>query len=78
MKGAAAMTENTIDLGDLRSVEDLAAEHPRILSVSTLRNQLRQRERNGLAACCVPVGRRVLISKSRYERWLATQAEVPA
>lgn len=72
------MTDNTIDLEDLRSVEELAAEHPRILSVSTLRNQLRQRQRNGLAACCVPVGRKLLISKSRYTKWLTSLAEAPA
>lgn len=68
----------SIDLGDLRSVEDLAAEHPRVLSVATLRNQLRQREKNGLSGCCVPVGRRLMIIKPRYEAWLASRAEVSA
>ena len=63
-----------IPLGDLRSVEELAAEHPRILQVSTLRWQLRHRAENGLADCCVAIGKKLLISKSRYEGWLATQA----
>lgn len=66
-------TDNTIDLADLRTVAELAAEYPSVLSVWTLREQLRRRHKNGLAAACVPVGRRLLISKSRYEQWLATK-----
>lgn len=63
-----------IPLTDLRSVEELAAEHPRILTIKTLRYQLRHRAVNGLAPCCVAIGKKLLISKTRYEGWLATQA----
>lgn len=70
--------DQSIPLDDLYSVEDLAARHPNILTVQALRWQLRSREHNGLAQCCVPLGRKLLISKSRYERWLATQAGVAA
>lgn len=65
----------SIKLDDLRSIEDLVNEHPNILSVSTLRWQLRSRDSNGLGTACVRVGHRVLISKSRYEQWLATRTE---
>lgn len=68
-------TQEAIELRDLRDVEALAAERPDVLSVSTLRWQLRHRDTNGLAAACVQIGKRLLISKSRYERWLATQTE---
>lgn len=67
--------QDAFELGDLRAIEALAAEHPDILSVSTLRWQLRHRDTNGLAAACVQIGKRLLISKSRYEHWLAAQAE---
>jgi hypothetical protein len=66
---------DAIKLDDLRDIEALAAENPKTLTVSTLRWQLRHRDTNGLAAACVRVGKRLLISKSRYERWLATQTE---
>ena len=62
------------DLGDFGSVQDLAAEHPSIFAVDSLRRQLRHRNKNGLAACCVTIGRKLLISKSRYESWLTNQA----
>jgi hypothetical protein len=64
----------SVQLGDLRSPEQLAAEHPDVLTVNALRWQLRHRAENGLATCCVAVGKKLLISKSRYEGWLATQA----
>ncbi len=66
---------DAIKLDDLRDIEALAAENPKTLTVSTLRWQLRHRDTNGLAAACVRVGKRLLISKSRYEYWLATQTE---
>ncbi len=68
-------TQVAIELRDLRAVEALVAERPDVLSVSTLRWQLRHRDTNGLAAACVRVGKRLLISKSRYEHWLATQTD---
>lgn len=67
--------DDAFELSDLRTVEALAAERPDVLSVSTLRWQLRHRDANGLAAACVQIGKRLLISKPRYERWLATQTE---
>lgn len=74
MDNATQVSGQAIPLGDLRSVEALAAEHPQILTVKTLRYQLRHRSENGLAQCCVAIGKKLLISKSRYEGWLATQA----
>lgn len=64
----------TIPLDDLRSVQALAAEHPEVLTVEGLRWQLRHRADNGLAHCCVAIGKKLLISRSRYEGWLASQA----
>jgi len=67
------MGENVIDLNDLRTVEQLAAEHPGVLKVATLRHQLRNRDENGLDSCCVRLGHRLLISKTRYQRWLGSR-----
>lgn len=63
-----------VQLDDLRSPEQLAKEHPSVLTVGAVRWQLRHRDTNGMATCCVPLGKKLLISKSRYEGWLATQA----
>mgnify|MGYP001182227356 CR=1 FL=1 len=60
-----------IDLDDLFTVEELAAKYPKVLSVPTLRWQLRHRDTNGLQAACVQIGKRTFISKARYEHWLA-------
>jgi len=60
-------------LDDLTTIEDLAENHSRILSESTIRWQLRFRDRNGLDSCVVTVGKKMLISKSRYEAWLTRQ-----
>lgn len=74
-ESCAMQTENTtIALDDLYSVDELAAQNPRILTVATLRWQLRNRDANGLAMACVQIGKKLLISKSRYEHWLASQA----
>jgi hypothetical protein len=67
---------DTLQLEDLHSIQELAARFPEILSVPTLRWQLRHRQDNGLASACVSVGKKLLISKSRYEQWLALRAEV--
>lgn len=66
---------DAIKLDDLRDIEALAAENPKTLTVATLRWQLRHRDTNGLAAACVRIGKRLLISKSRYEHWLATRTD---
>jgi predicted transcriptional regulator len=67
---------DTIALEDLRTVEALAAEFPEFLTVNTLRWYLRHRSENGLATACITRGnRRIYISKSRFEQWLATQTD---
>lgn len=38
-----------------------------------LKWQLRHRHENGLALACMKVGKRMLISRTRYESWLAAQ-----
>jgi len=63
-----------IALDDLHTVEGLVDTAPRFLSVPTLRWQLRHRDVNGLAPACVRVGKKLLISKSRYEQWLGERA----
>ncbi|MDP1647414.1 MAG: hypothetical protein Q8M01_04335 [Rubrivivax sp.] len=63
-----------IALDDLDTVEGLAASYPRLLSVPTLRWQLRHRDENGLATACVAVGKKLLISRTRYEAWLGSRA----
>jgi len=67
-------TTAALQLDDLHDIEGLASQYPRILSVQTLRWQLRDREKNGLAPACVRVGKKLLISKTRYEKWLAARA----
>ncbi|UIF87809.1 hypothetical protein [Cupriavidus sp. UYPR2.512] len=68
------MSTNQIDLNDLFSVSELAARHPRVLSVLILRYQLRSRASNGLAKACVKIGKKLLISERRYQEWLSEQA----
>lgn len=63
-----------IALDDLDTVEGMAASYPRLLTVPTLRWQLRHRDSNGLAAACVSVGKKLLISRTRYEAWLGSRA----
>ena len=66
---------NPIPLDDLYSVEDFPSTNPKVLTLATLRWQLRSRRDSGLSSACVRVGHRIMISKSRYEQWLATQVE---
>lgn len=70
------MTHHTegIPLEDLYTVQGLAAIKPEFLTPEGLTWQLRNRATNGLAPAVVKVGKKLLISKSRYEQWLATQA----
>ncbi len=63
-----------IALGDLYDIKKLADEYPHLLTVPTLRWQLRHRDTNGLAIACVRVGKKLRISKTRYESWLASRA----
>lgn len=64
-----------VALDDLLSIKELAGLHPTALTVSSLRWYLRHRHENGLARACVPLGKKLLISKSRFESWLTTRLE---
>ncbi|MCK4130782.1 hypothetical protein [Ralstonia pseudosolanacearum] len=68
------MQTNQIELSDLFTVQELAARWPKILSVLTLRYQLRNRDSNGLSRAVVRIGKKLLISESRYQQWLAETA----
>lgn len=70
-----ATESNAIDPTDLRTIDALAAELPSC-KVNTLRYQVLNRHENGLASAgaCVRVGRRILISRSRYASWLGSRA----
>jgi hypothetical protein len=68
-----AETAAAVSIQDLTTVDGLVASNPTAFSVSVLRWQLRHRHESGLAAACVKVGKRILISRSRYEAWLASQ-----
>lgn len=69
-----SQTSGPMRLDDLHTVDQLAAQFPALLSVPALRWQLRHRDINGLAPACVRVGKKLLISRSRYEGWLASRA----
>jgi hypothetical protein len=64
----------SISLDDLYSVEALVAAYPHLLTERMLRWQLRHRAENGMASACVSIGKKLLISRTRYEAWLATRA----
>ena len=63
-----------IPLEDLSTIQELAAEHPNLLTEATLRWQLRHRAENGLSQACVQVGKKLLISRTRYAGWLGSRA----
>ena len=69
-------TSERLPLEDLRTVNSLHKEYPGVLTASTLTWLLRKRDENGLAECLVPLGAKLLISKSRFEAWLAKRAGV--
>lgn len=62
------------ELDNLYSVDDLAARYPKVLTVRTLRWQLRHREENGLCDACVKVGKKLLINEPKYAAWLTTRS----
>jgi hypothetical protein len=66
----------SLSLSDLNTVDELAAKFPNILTVPALRWQLRHRDENGLAAAgvCVKIGKKLLLSRPRYEAWLTSRA----
>ena len=63
-----------IGLDDIVSVEELVARHPGILTRTGLKWQIRHRHENGLAPAVVTMGKRLLLSRSRYEAWLGKRA----
>ena len=65
-----------LEVADLYTIDGLVAQNPAALSVPMLRWQLRHRQETGLSSCCVRGGKHILISKSRYESWLASQAGI--
>lgn len=67
-------TTNTLQLNDLYTVAGLAGLSNGVIGANQVRWQIRHRKANGLASACVLIGRKLLISKSRYEAWLAAQA----
>ena len=69
-------TNGSLAISDLKTIEGLVDENPQALSITTVRWQLRHRHVNGLSQCCVRSGKRILISKSRYEHWLSSQAGI--
>ena len=67
-------TSERLPLEDLRTVNSLHKDYPGVLTPSTLTWLLRTRDENGLSECLVPLGAKLLISKSRFEAWLAKRA----
>lgn len=65
-----------LEVSDLFTIDGLVAQNPEALTVPMLRWQLRHRHETGLSSCCVRGGKHILISKSRYESWLASQAGI--
>lgn len=67
-------TQSSIQLSDLYTISGLVTLANGAIGANQIRWQVRHRNENGLASACVLVGRKLLISRSRYELWLATQA----
>lgn len=63
-------------LDDWHPIPKLVAAHPDKLTVPTLRWYLRNRDTNGLAPAVRRLGKQLVISKSRFEAWLANGAAV--
>lgn len=68
--------DGAIAINDLYTIEGLVETNPEVLNVQLIRWQLRNRHDTGMDQCCIRAGKRVLISKSRYEQWLATRVGV--
>ena len=76
MQTNQAQKSQPVEVSDLYTIEGLVAQNPEALTVQMLRWQLRHRQETGLSSCCVRGGKHILISKSRYESWLASQAGI--
>lgn len=75
MPAANVETRDAIALDDLMTIDELASQHPHF-SVSAMRWVLRRRAENGLNSACVKFGKKLLVSRTRFAQWLATQAGV--
>lgn len=71
-----AVQPDAIALDDLYTPDELVALYPKILTANTMRWHMLNRHKNGLSTACVKgLRRKILVSKSRFERWLSTQTE---
>lgn len=70
------LAASAIALDDLFTPAELVAKYPNTLTINTLKWHLHNRSSNGLNFAVVKGLRRgLLISKSRFEQWLATRTE---
>ena len=76
MQTSQTQQTTPLEVSDLFTIDGLVAQNPDALTVPMLRWQLRHRQETGLSSCCVRGGKHILISKSRYESWLASQAGI--
>lgn len=73
MNGSQSEINQPVEVSDLYTIDGLVKQNPNVLTKEMLRWQLRHRHENGLASCCLRGGKHILISKRRYEQWLASQ-----
>ena len=69
MQATTQTNSEEYSLNDLRTIDQMVAEHP-ILTKQMIRWHLRHRRTNGLASACVPLGRSIGLIKPKYEAWL--------
>jgi hypothetical protein len=70
-----AQTHDVPPLDDWVPLEQFVAEHPNLGDANVQRWLLRYRATNGLASAVRKVGKRLLISKTRYAAWIAARDE---
>lgn len=76
MQAKQTQNNHPLEVADLYTIDGLVAQNPNVLTKAMLRWQLRHRQETGLASCCVRGGKNILISKTRYESWLSSQAGI--
>lgn len=69
-------TPRAFALDDLALPNALAKEYPHLLSPTSMQHLLRRRNENGLSACCVRIGKKIAVSRVKFEQWIASRAEV--
>ena len=69
-----AIPQDIPPLDDWHPLDEFVTQHPQLFTLAALRWQLRHREENGLASAVVRSGKKLLISESRYARWVASRA----